>query len=485
MLKRSRRAEAALAPGKNSKSLFGEILDWLLTPLLVLWPLSILFTYNVADRLSNPPYDRILSDNVQALSQLVQVSDGVAWVDFPISPRVLFHSGDDDTVYFQVAEVGGPLAHGDPELPQRPPPEVIEPGLVLFRDDVVQGEPVRVAYLFRPTLLRDDPEIIVQVAETLNRRSTLASSVIIEVLLPQFAIIPIIVLLVWFGLARGIRPLNQLQQRIAQRRPADLSPIEPAGVPDEVRPLIVSFNEMMARLEANLQVQRRFIADAAHQMRTPLTGLKTQAEVAQAERDPAALRRSLEHIGHSAERASHLINQLLVLARAEAGTERIYAVGQVDLDELVREVAGELFPRALEKGIDFGAEGASQPVCVEGSALLLREMLRNLLDNAIKYTPRGGHITIRTELLDGQPLIEISDDGVGIPESERERVFERFHRVLGSTEDGSGLGLPIVREIAELHRASVSLSAGAEGRGTLARVLFAVAAQPEDEAGDA
>lgn len=457
---------------EQPNSLFGEILDWLLAPLLVLWPISIIFTHNVADNIANQPYDLVLADNVRALSRLVQVIDGVVWVDFPASPRVLFRSDRDDVFYFQVAVAGGELANGDRELPQVAPPAEIIPESVLFRDEYVQGEQVRVAYQFLQPVREDEPLVLVQVAETLNKRSNLASRVVTEVLFPQFAIIPLAVVLVWVGLSRGISPLNRLQERIARRRPTDLSPIEPVSVPEEARPLIVSFNDMMARLEANLQAQQRFIADAAHQMRTPLTGLRTQTEFAQGETDPEQLRRSLAHIAESAERASHLINQLLLLARAEAGSEQVYAMETVDLDLVVREVAGELFPRALAKHIDLGVEEGPGRVLVQGNGLLLREMLKNLLDNAIKYTPRGGSVTARTRVEDGIPIVEVEDNGIGIPEADRERVFERFYRVLESGEDGSGLGLPIVREIAELHGAGVELDAP-PGGGTLARVCFA------------
>jgi two-component system, OmpR family, sensor histidine kinase TctE len=318
---RRRRPDQASASGKQQppNSLFGEILDWLLAPLLVLWPISIIFTHNVADNIANQPYDLVLADNVRALSRLVLVVDGVVWVDFPASPRVLFRSDQDDVFYYQVAVAGGEIANGDRELRHVEPPTTIIPDTVLFRDEYVHGEEVRVAYQFLQPASEDEPLVLVQVAETLNKRSNLASRVVTEVLFPQFAIIPLAVILVWVGLSRGIAPLNSLQERIARRRPTDLSPIEPASVPEEARPLIVSFNDMMARLDANMQAQQRFIADAAHQMRTPLTGLRTQTEFAQGETDPEQLRRSLDHIADSAERATHLINQLLLLACGPCG----------------------------------------------------------------------------------------------------------------------------------------------------------------------
>ena len=466
------RTAAANRPPSQPNSLFGEILDWMLAPLLFLWPISIIVTHNVADNIANQPYDRALADSVRALARLVSVEDGAVAVHFPAPPRALFRADQDDTVYYQVANEGGEVVTGDREISPVAAPANLIPEEVLFRDDVIQGEEVRIAYQF----LHAAPDagqlpVIVQVAETRNKRSDLASRVVTGVLLPQFAIIPLAVVLVWVGLTRGIAPLNRLQSLIRRRRPTDLSPIAAAAVPEEVRPLIIAFNDMMARLEENLQAQQRFIADAAHQMRTPLTGLKMQTDLALLETDPEQLHESLQRIADSTDRAAHLINQLLSLARAEASFEKLYAVEQVDLEAIVRAVAQELFPHALAKGIDLGVEGSGRPLPIEGNPVLLREMIKNLLDNAIKYTPPGGRVTARTRAA-GAMVLEVEDSGVGIPESDRELVFERFYRVLGSGVDGSGLGLPIVREIAELHRASVTLNPHPGGPGTIAQVIF-------------
>jgi len=379
--------------------------------------------------------------------------------------------GDGFDVVGEAADAGTTIT-GDADIPPPTQQRSTSGEEVLFRDEIIHGEETRVAYLYlRPEDTDASPRVLVQVAETRNKRSDLASRVVTGVLLPQFAIIPLAVVLVWVGLSRGIAPLNRLQSVIRRRRPSDLSPVPPASVPEEVRPLVVAFNDMMMRLEENLQAQQRFIADAAHQMRTPLTGLKMQTDLALHETDPEQLRQSLAHIAESTDRAAHLINQLLSLARAEASFEKLYAVEPVNLGAVVREVALELFPRAQAKSIDLGVEGSEVELLVEGNPVLLREMVKNLVDNAIKYTPRGGHVTARTRFA-GSPVLEVEDTGPGIPEVDRELVFERFYRVLGSGVDGSGLGLPIVREIAELHRASVTLDANPAGQGTLARIVF-------------
>jgi two-component system sensor histidine kinase TctE len=279
------------------------------------------------------------------------------------------------------------------------------------------------------------------------------------------------VVLVWLGLSRGLRPLKRLRERMGRRRPGDMSPFNVRRAPEELQPMLHSFNQLLARLEENLQAQQRFIADAAHQMKTPLTGLRMQAELAMQETDPAQLRRSVEQIARGAERAGHLISQLLTLARTEASHEKMHRFEVVDLEKLVRGTTLEWVERAQARCIDLGFEGSDWPLAVDGVPLLLRELLNNLLDNAIKYTPDGGRVTVR--LLSAEhAVLEVEDSGIGVPEEDRERVFERFYRVLGTEADGSGLGLPICREIAEQHGARIRLLAGRDGRGTRVLVAF-------------
>jgi len=451
-------------------SLFGEILDWMLAPLLLLWPISIAATNHVAAYIANQPYDQALAENVSAIVYLVKVENGRITVNLPPSARTLLHADDIDTLYYQVIDSGGKLIHGDAEISRPVLPTTLKAGKVLFRDDRIEAENVRIAYAFIPVGNGRSPAIV-QVAETLHKREALSGSIISGVLLPQFAIIPLAVILVYLGLKRGIAPLRLLQERIHRRRPTDLSPIPVTRVPDEVRPLVVAFNQMMGRLEENLQAQQRFIAQAAHQMRTPLTGLKTQTEIALSESDPVRMRHALELIAESTDRAAHMINQLLMLARAEASHEKLHSVAPLDLNALARSVAEEWVVRALAKRIDLGFECSDRPLWINGVPLLLRELLNNLVDNAIKYTVAGGRVTVRTRA-DRLALIEVEDDGIGIPGEERFSVFGRFYRVLGTDAEGSGLGLAIAAEIAELHQAKIDLLTGKDGKGSLFRVSF-------------
>ena len=451
---------------REQRSLFGEILDWMLTPLLLLWPISLALTWLVAQGIANKPFDRALEYNAHALAQLVTVQKGKVQFNLPQPASEILRADDSDTVYYQVIGARGELLSGERELPRPSEEEVPTAGEVYLRDAELRGIDIRMAYIWVRLPLKDAPLALVQVAETREKRSVLAAEIIKGVMLPQFIIMPLAVLLVWLALARGIRPLHQLEERIRARSPDDLSPLDHKAVPLEVAPLVDSVNDLLTRLQDSLATQKRFLADAAHQLKTPLAGLRMQADLAQREgTSTEELKRSLQQIGRSSIRATHTVNQLLALARAE-GSGAALARQPCDLAKLTIEVVRDSVPRALDKRIDLGYDGA-QPgesgVWVDGNPTLLKELVRNLVDNAIHYTPssadKPGVVTARV-LADrfGQVLLlQVEDSGPGVPESERELIFQPFYRALGTDADGSGLGLPIVLEIARQHSAEVFL----------------------------
>lgn len=450
---------------REQRSLFGEILDWMLTPLLLLWPVSLALTWLVAQGLANKPFDRALEYNAHALAQLVTVQGERVQFNLPQPASEILRADESDIVYYQVLAPDGSFLSGERGLPSPPDDEKPFSAEVRLRDAELRGIDIRIAYLWVRVPLPGAPAALVQVAETREKRSMLATEIIKGVMLPQFAILPLAVLLVWLALARGIKPLSQLEERIRARKPDDLSPLDHKAVPMEVAPLVDSVNDLLRRLNESIATQKRFLADAAHQLKTPLAGLRMQADLAQREgSDTEALRRSLQQIGRSSMRATHTVNQLLALARAEGGG--VLVRQPVDLARLVIEVVRDCVPRALDRHIDLGYEG-EQPgapgVWVEGNATLLKELARNLLDNAMNYTPSSadhpGVVTARVlaDTFGHVVLIQIEDSGPGVPESERELIFQPFYRALGTEADGSGLGLPIVVEIARQHGASVQL----------------------------
>jgi two-component system, OmpR family, sensor histidine kinase TctE len=489
--------EPLYAPPRNEPeesiqhSLFGEILDWMLAPLLLLWPMSIAITYLVAKSIANQPFDHALEDNVTVLAQQVREVDGRVVAQLPGSARDILRADDVDSVYFQVLGPRGEVVDGDRDLPAPPPDDAERSGRVHFRNEVLHGTPVRVAFAWvnlRPLAdPKDEPHLaLVQVGETLDKRAQLANEIIKGVILPQFIILPVILALVWFALSRGLSPLAQLQERIRARPPDDLSPIDSRQVPEEISPLVGSLNDMLARLTHTIDAQKRFIADAAHQMKTPLAGMRMQSELALRQVDPDEIHRSLEQLATSSESATRLVNQLLALARAENQPHAGLALEPLDLGLLARDVVQDWVPASFSHEIDLGYEAPAAPVDIVGNGIMLRELLSNLIDNALRYTPMGGSVTVRVRGSDGQAMLEVEDTGPGIAPTERHRVFERFYRILGSSQPGSGLGLAIVREIAGQHGADIEIfnnprSTHKKFPGSLFRLTFPPPVPPEPD----
>ena len=365
---------------------------------------------------------------------------------------------------------------GDRDLPQPQDEEKSGSYEVKIRDDEMRSLEVRVAYTY-VTLATEKTHVgsvLVQVAETRQKRSVLATEIIKGVMLPQFAILPLAVLLVWLALVRGIKPLSELEERIRARKSDDLSPLDEKAVPLEVAPLVSSVNDLLGRLKDSISTQKRFLADAAHQLKTPLAGLRMQADLAQRkDGSEEELKQSLKQIGRASVQATHTVNQLLSLARAEGGGAIDFQA--CDMEALISEVLVESLPLAMDKGLDLGYDGVAGEkkrrfLNVQGNPILLKEMVRNLVDNAINYTPsseeRPGVITVRL-LVDSYSqslVVQVEDNGPGISTAEKERIFEPFYRALGSNVDGSGLGLSIVREIAQSHGATVSVDMAHPGQ---------------------
>ena len=455
---------------RGQTSLFGEIVDWMLAPLLIIWPISIAADYFLAYSVAGTAFDQQLKDRVVAVSRQLSFEDERLMVNLPPEAVAILGADELDEVLFQVRGLNDELVAGDGTLGTVEFTPEIEPQTVYFRNETLQGRDMRIAYSFAQVSGLEGA-LLVQVGETGEKRTQLASGIVAKVLAWQFVIVPLGLFLVWLGLSRGIEPLNRIGQSMRNRRPQDLSPIDRNEAPEEAWPLIDSINDLMARLQQSLKVQQRFIADAAHQLKTPLAGLRTQAELALRGNEMRDIQYTMKQIAASADRAARLVNQLLLLARTESDQNTLPPFAAIDFDALVREATQDWVPLALEHHIDLGFEASGGASKVTGYALLLRELINNLLDNAIRYTPAGGRVTARVAAGESV-MLEVEDDGIGIEQGERERVFERFYRVLGTGADGSGLGLAIVREIVELHSADVLLLPNPAGRGTLVRVAF-------------
>lgn len=434
----------------------------MLAPLLFLWPISIALTHHFSADLANVPYDQALREDVTAYAQRVTPDSAPK-----IPPTAT------GIVVFRVVGGDGRTLAGNAEMPV-PPVSVWknDPGSVSFRDEEFGGQTLRIAQT-----VVGNPEgarerwVLVEIGETMEKRVRLANKIVVNVIVPQFFLIPLAVVLLWFGLKRGLGPLARLRDALGTRDSADLSPIATRRVPEELEPLVESFNSMLRRMKRNVDSQHRFIADAAHQMRTPLAGLKTQAQLAMRETDPQALRHALRLIANSVDRATRLSHQLLTLARTESGEIGQQKHEVLDLDLLLRECIEDWVARALERQIDMGYEPHG-PALVLGNDFLLRELTNNLIDNALRYTPAGGTVTGKVTHNGEFIILEIEDNGIGISLEQAELVFERFYRVDNANSEGSGLGLAIVREIASQHEAYAALRPNPKGQGAVARVVF-------------
>lgn len=479
---------------RTQRSLFGEILDWMLIPLLLLWPLSIAITYIVAKSIANEPFDHMLDDKVTVLAQQVREVNGKVVTRLTVPADDMLRADEIDNVYYQVRDAQGVVVEGDLEMPAPNDAEPPGPWSTQFRYDTIRNTEVRIAYTYVD--LRKMPfeqidvgsphHALVQVGETLDKRSQLVNQIIKGVIVPEFIVLPITLVLIWFALTRGLRPLAELQQRIRARRPDDFSPIDSGHVPEEILPLVDSFNDMLDRLSQSIKLQKRFIADAAHQMKTPLAGMRMQSELALRQTDQIEVHKSLEQLAKSSKSATRMVNQLLILARAENQSPSNTGQAPLELAELARDVVQDWVQTSFSRKIDLGFEAPDQAVIVSGDRVMLRELLNNLIDNALHYTPAGGHVTVRVRADEKRQLalLEVDDTGPGIALAERAHVFERFYRILGTNVEGSGLGLAIVREIAQQHDADVDIMAnprctGQPAPGCLLRVTFRIASDME------
>jgi two-component system sensor histidine kinase TctE len=447
---------------RETPTLRATLLRWLLIPLSLLLIVDALGSHIIARKLADRVYDGELLEIARELALHVHAGSTQPTFDLEKDAERTLLLDQYDKVAYVVRAGATPIA-GDASIPP-PSRSGREPA---FYDATLGGDAVRVASIASTS---SGVPVTIAVAETRVKREALVNAIMLGVILPQLLLIVIAGIALWIGVARGLAPLGKLQQAVAARSHVDLSPIDVPNVPGEVRPLIVSINDLMTRLHEILSFQTRFIADAAHQLRTPVAGLKAHVEVALREDDPTQARASIAHLYTAVERMSRLVAQLLSLARNEPTTMRQVTLAPLDLAKLAFDVTMEWVPEAYRRNIDLGFDDAAPHVAIEGDAPRLTELVNNLLDNAIRYSRQGGRVTVHVAA--DPPRLSVSDDGPVIPMEERERIFERFHRLLGSHTGGSGLGLAIVQEIAKLHGASIALGEDSDGLGNRFTVTF-------------
>lgn len=436
--------------GQSSFSLKRQLLVWLLVPQLVLWLMGGILAFRVALIYAEKAIDQSLTQSVRALARQVKPLGSGLLVDFPKAAQAVLEQDPKDRLAYMVSSPPGSFLLGNGKLPGPPNELLIVDDVPTLYEIALDGKPMRVASM--ELSFGDGPEVQrmrVQVAKSLAVQEAIASELVRDVLSPLLVLGAVLSFLMYAGIRRGLAPLERLEAQLANRNAASLSPIELTQAPQEVHSLAHALNQLLATLRRSLTQEKRFLNDAAHQLRTPLAGLISQTELALRETEPQALHERLQKVHVGAQRSAHLVHQLLSLAR----TETEVTLHRVDIAALAREVAREWTPKAVAAGIDLGFEGEDH-LQVSGDKLLLREALNNLIDNALRYCPRNSSVTLRVRSPSNQVCwVEVEDTGSGVKESNLPKLFERFWRA-SELPGGCGLGLAIVAEIAQRHAGS-------------------------------
>ena len=452
-----------------SFSLRRQLLVWLLVPQLVLWLMGGVLAFRVALTYAEKTIDQSLTQSVRSLSRQVKPLGSGLLVDFPRAAQDILEQDPTDRVSYMVSSPPGSFLLGNTRLPEPPTTNFIPENEPLLYNLVVDGKSMRVASIelgfgdgLTPQRLR------VQVAKSLVEQQRIARELVRDVLFPLLLLGALLSFLVYAGIRRGLAPLQRLEALLANRNAASLSPIEMTQAPQEVHSLAIALNQLLTTLRRSLSQEKRFLNDAAHQLRTPLAGLISQTELAMQETEPEALKLRLEKVHTGAVRSAHLVHQLLSLARTETEVQ----LHPLDAASLAREVAREWTPRALAAGVDLGYEG-EDTLTVPGDKLLMREALSNMIDNALRYAGRGATVTLRAVAREGHCVLEVEDNGPGLSPADLAHVFERFWRA-SELPGGCGLGLAIVAEIAQRHRGN-AIALSVHPRGLLVRVRLPLA----------
>lgn len=440
----------------------------LLIPALVgVVAIGAVWTYTLGQRAAALAFDQALMATAEDVARSVRVTQGQAWFDLSRQSEAILRTDARDQIFFAVYLAGGTFVGGDADLAPGP---VVRLGNGDSSDRSFRGRQVRALTM---QFDQDGVPFNVTVAETTRKRREMALSLLQSMAIPAALLLCAAALVAWMSLRSALQPLNTLELALAARSERDLSPIDRSRTPKEVRSLIDTLNHLLARLQELTRAQQEFVADTAHQLRTPLASIQTDVELLPAlapEQQSQAIRR----LQGSVSRAVRLAHQLLSLAKSERDSASI-ELRPLDLPALVESAADDWVHRAIATGVDLGFELSAARV--EGDAFLLRELLENIVSNALRHAGRGGSVTVSTCAAQGHVLVQVDDSGPGIPPSERGRVFQRFHRVAGQAEDGgSGLGLAIVRQIALRHSGDVQISQSALGGASVAVRLPARAA---------
>ena len=459
----------------KTNSIRQKLLNWLLILLLPLLFLGTISSYYLANYFANLAYDRALFRVALAIADQIEVKAGVMVVDLPESTLNLIEFDPEDWIYYQVQNPNHQILIGDEGLAL---PKVMPKAKeAVYYDAKVAKRSLRmVAFNLPLDDLHAKGNATILIGETIVKRAKMAHDIIAVMLISQILLMILVTILVYVGIRRGLLSLDRLKNLISARLPTDTRPLQEQDAPQELQPLLHAMNELLIKVKGAVDEQHQFIANAAHQLKTPLAGLKIQAEAALREDNMESVHHALKQISTGSDNLGRLANQLLSLARAEPDGAYAQAFSSIDLVALIQDVTADWVPLALEKNSDLGVSCHEEKLIINGNPTLLQELLNNLIDNAIRYNSAGTKITVGLALVNGEAVLSVQDNGSGISSVDQKKVFDRFYRVLGTAESGCGLGLAIVREIAHQHKARVELGFSdiQQLKGTLVKVIFEV-----------
>lgn len=439
--------------------------------LLGLWLASTVLSLWIVSSSSLSFFDRDLINSADSIVGRLRVKDGRIVVDLPAAAQAILKHDDTDKFYYRVLDEHGQKISGDSDLPE--PAKDLKIDLPQVTTKQIGGHLVRLVEIKVVGNEETKQMVVVQLAVTTNARERFWESLLLGIAVPQFLMILLGLSAIWFGISKMLTPLRLLQKQVKHRSLKDLSPLSDDAAPEEVYPLVMGINHLFERSREELNAQRRFIANAAHQLRTPLAGLKTYSSIGIDTTDAEELRAVMIDVDAGIDRATRMVTQLLALARtdtADAAMSELH-MRPVDLNFLVSDAVAGLVHQAIRKQIALTYDSSAAPAVVMGDSTGLTHLVVNLIENAILYTPSGGSVNVnisREHLI----VLTVSDTGRGIPESERAKVFERFYRVVGTNGNGSGLGLSIVKEVANAHDATVVIDGPPTVIGTTVTVSF-------------
>jgi len=449
-----------------------RLLIWLVFPMASLLILSLAFDYRIAFEPAAEAYDHALADDAIALAGRIRYLDSRLQVDLPAAAEALLRTNHSDEEFLSIHGPEKQLLAGDADLL---PDLAVKGKNPVLSDGEFRGKKLRKATYRLETA---GGLVTVTVAETTHKRERAGSKILAAMLLPNILLMIGTLALVYIGVRRGLAPLTELSKEISQRAPHDLSPLPQRDVPAEAQPLVQAMDGLIDDLRSSVAAQQAFLANAAHQLKTPLAGLQAQLELHLQEL-PAIYTPRAQRLQEGTRRLGHLTHQLLALARSGPEANLVQKMRPVDLGQLLESSASNWFDQALARNIDLGFD--AKPAIISGSEWMLREMLSNLIDNALRYTPAGGSVTVRSGVDHEQAYVEVEDSGPGIPPEQQNHIFERFYRINETTSEGSGLGLAIVKEVADRHQASIVLGSPPSKTGTLIRLQFPLASQASVE----